>query len=198
MTRMIPTKEEKEKVRRSLSGVRAAGVKKKDPSAEDRGTKPKFHVPDNLVPLPEEQMVKLTQSLKTARSAGNKLRSGYGSITKDLQGLWEACLVRVGGDPRALQHASLSDAMLMIYRDAETIDETFGPGTYKETRTASNGGASTWRKPWSRIKAKECGDTKMQKTPLEKLASAMITAVNTSEVPYAKALAALNRAYGKG
>lgn len=186
-----PTTEEVQKVR-SLAGNRATSMRRRK---LDAPAKAPIDF-DALACLEERQVVELTEQLRAARNAGDKMRSGYGKITKTLQLLWDACVACYGGEVDKMADVSLSDALLMVYKRPEVVDATFGDGTYKETRTSTNGGASTWRKPWSLLRKRHCGSGTVQKTPLERLTDNIRTA--SGDVPYVKALATLNRIYGKG
>jgi hypothetical protein len=188
-----PTTEELQKVK-SAAGLRTASFRKK----KDTPEKPKFVVPDNLAALPEEMIIKLDAGLLNARKNGNRLDSGYREITKEITTLFEACVIRMGGDKQALANASLSDGLLIVYRTAEAVDEKFGEGAFKETRSSVNKGCSTWRRPWGRVRTAALGIQKVLKTPLEIFEADCRKAANSTEVAYVKALSALNRAFGKG
>ena len=104
--------------------------------------------------------------------------------------------IRLGGDGDMLKTLTLSEAMIIVYRDGAAIDETFGPGTFKETKTATSKGASTWRKPWNTERKLLFGDSHTT-SPLEKFSKTCVTAAKSGEVSYAKARTELDKAFNK-
>lgn len=183
---------EKPAAPKSAAGNRAAIFKPK----KQEKTKPVLPDLDSLAPLPEEQFQKLTVTLKDARHAGEKIRSQHGKITKDMRMLRDAVVVRMHGDIQGLRDLSLSNAMLVVYRTSENVDETFGKGTFVETKRATGGGASLWRKQWGRVIAEVLPENRAERTPEERFAVNCVSVANSKEVPFERALLRLKQAYG--
>jgi len=177
---------------KSIAANRAAAYK---PAPRERKPKRELKL-DNLVPLPEGEYEKLTMRLQMARKAGEAIRAKHGDITKDMTNLWEDCKIRLGGDKELLKTLSLSEGMLVVYGTPANVDQVFGGGCFKETKTSASSGASSWRKPWSLIRTREFGEAHTT-SPADKFNNACVAAVKSGELSYTRALALMNRAWGK-
>ena len=178
---------------KSVAGIRAAIMKPKKEEAKKR-TLPEQ---DKLVQLPEGMYDELTNKLKAAKAAGDKIGSGYGKITEEIRGLWKAVQIRLGGDQELLKTLSLSEGLVIVYGDGKRVDEVFGAGTFQQSKTATSKGASTWRKPWSTERRKTFPGVNGGETSLDKFTRAARIAAKSGEVAYTKALTALHLAFGK-